>query len=182
MEGLDIIWYGSWWACRNWVLSAKTVKSLHFTQHYASSLSKGISPIPTFLCNNLKVKGQKDQTCTRSHFQIFVEVEFFSDINFSISMIYCFNSLALLQKRNAPTDKLLRHNVMLYVQRYHAVADKWVLRRSGWSNIIFSLPGMYAKWHSHQIWMIPCSSRIDSNIIILIRFDRSCVSIGPCFD
>ena len=95
--------------------SAKTVKSLHFTQHYASSLSKGIFPIPTFLCNNLKVKGQKDQTCTQSHFQISVEVEFFSDINFSISMIYRFNSLALLRMRNAPTDKLLRHNVMLCV-------------------------------------------------------------------
>ena len=123
-----------------------------------------------------------DKNCTQNHFQISVEVKFFSDINFSISMIYRFNSLALLRMRNAPTDKLLRHNVMLCVQCYHAVADKWVLRRSGWSNIIFSLPGMYAKWQSHQIWMIPCSSRIDSNIIILIRFDRSCVSIGPCFD
>ena len=87
-----------------------------------------------------------------------------------------------LRMRNARTDKLLRHNVMLYNV---VLADKWLLWRRGWSNIIFTLPGMYvyAKWQRHQIWMTPCSlSGGSTNLIILIRLDRSCVSIGACFD
>ena len=163
-------------------LPAKTVKSLHFTQHYASSLSKGIFPIPTFRCNDLKVKGQKDQTCTQSHFQISVEVEFFSDINFSISMIYSFNSLALLQMRNAPTDKLLRHNVMLYVTlpccgRQMGAQEIWVVQHN-----LLPARNVCKMTESSNMNDPLFQQRIDFNIIILIHFDCSCVSIGLCFD
>ena len=129
IKGPGIIW--SWWACKNWVLSflAKTAKSLHFTRHYVSSLSQGI--FPNF--SSAIIWRWKTNLAIAFLFgnYIFLWHQISHHKWFIVSIL-----LTWLRMKIPDRQITERQNVIKCYRR--AVAeDKWVLHRSGWSNVIF---------------------------------------------
>ena len=109
-------------------LLAKTAKSLHFTRHYVSSLSRGI--FPNF--SSAIIWRWKTNLAIAFLFgnYIFLWHQISHHKWFIVSIL-----LTWLRMKIPDRQITERQNV---IKCYRAVAeDKWVLQRSGWSNVIF---------------------------------------------
>ena len=187
MEGLDIIWYGSWWACKNWVLEIKL--SNPFISH---SITPQVFPSGSFLSQlsfamiwRWKAKKTKLEFIFKSLWKSnFSLTSTFPSQWFIVSILWPW-----LRMRNVRPDKLLRRNVMLYYNvvyvqqcgRQMGAPDIWVVQHNLPPARNVCICKMTKPSNMNDPLFLHAGG--STNIIIPIRFNRSsCVSIGPCFD